>query len=214
MKKDLTELVFILDKSGSMEGLEKDTIGGFNSLIKKQKKESGEAIISTVLFNDSCEIIHDRVNLNDVQELTDKEYYVDGCTALLDAIGHSINKVINYRKNISVEEQPEKTIFIITTDGMENSSIEFSYKKIKSMIEKQQEKYKWEFIFLGANIDAASEAENLGICRENAVSYCCDSTGIDLNYECLGDAITELRRDKKLSSKWRVKIDTDFESRG
>lgn len=213
MKKDLTELVFILDKSGSMHGLEKDTIGGFNSLIEKQKKESGEAIVSTVLFSDYKQVIHNRINLNEVLVLTSKEYFVEGCTALLDAIGHAIRHIVSVRRNTPEDEQPEKTIFIITTDGMENASIEYTYKKVKEMIQYQKEKFGWEFIFLGANIDAAAEAEKMGINRDNAVSYCCDSSGIDLNYAGLDEAITEIRVKKSLSSSWRRKIDKDYKNR-
>lgn len=213
MKKDLTELVFILDKSGSMHGLEKDTIGEFNSLIEKQKKETGEAIVSTVLFSDNSHVIHNRIALNEVPTLTSREYYVDGCTALLDAIGNAINHIIQVRRRTSEEEQPEKTIFIITTDGMENASVEYTYKKIKSMIEYQKEKFGWEFIFLGANIDAAAEAERMGIQREHAVTYCCDSTGINVNYEGLDEAITEIRVKKSLSTNWRRNIDKDYKNR-
>ncbi len=213
MKKDLTELVFILDKSGSMFGLESDTIGGFNSLIEKQKKEPGEAIVSTILFNHKVEVIHDRINLNEVSTLTENEYVTDGCTALLDAIGSAITKIVSIRKNTPEEEHPEKTMFIITTDGMENSSSEYSYSKIKKMIKLQQEKYNWEFIFLAANIDSAEVADSIGIARENAVSYCCDAAGIDLNYECVSSAISELRFSKKMSEEWRKKIDEDFENR-
>ena len=162
MKNDLTELVFILDKSGSMSGLEKDTIGGFNSLIEKQKKEEGRAIVSTVLFNHEVEVIHDRVNLEDITLLTDKEYCVSGCTALLDAMGETISNVLT-KQNRSKEDKPSKTMFVITTDGMENSSKEYTYKAIKKMIEKVKKENEWEFIFLGANIDAVSEASKFGI---------------------------------------------------
>lgn len=213
MKKNLTELVFILDRSGSMEGLENDTIGGFNSLVKKQKEEPGEAIVSTVLFSDEMKVIHNRISLNEVPLLTDKEYYVGGCTALLDAIGFSINKTVELRNKTPEEQHPEKTIFIITTDGMENASREYTYKKIKSLIECQKEKYGWEFIFLGANIDAAAEASRMGIDSDNAVSYCCDTTGIELNYKCLDEAISELRVNKCLSPNWRKKIDRDYQNR-
>lgn len=213
MKKDLTELVFILDRSGSMFGLEADTIGGFNSLIEKQKKEPGEAIVSTVLFSDEMNVIHDRKNVLDVPLLTTKEYYVDGCTALLDAIGNSINHIVKVRKQTPEENQPEKTIFVITTDGHENASEEYTYGKIKELIKHQQEKHKWEFIFLGANIDAPMEAERMGIVRENAVNYYCDEIGVDLNYECLGEAITELRTKKRLSSGWKSRIDAHYRQR-
>ena len=213
MKKDLTELVFILDKSGSMHGLEKDTIGGFNSLIEKQKKEPGEAIVSTVLFNNLSYVIHDRIGLDEVMELTYDDYCVGGCTALLDAVGNAINHIIQIRRRTPQDEQPEKTMFIITTDGRENASVEFTYRKIKEMIEFQKNKFDWEFIFLGANIDAAAEAQRMGIHQDNAVSYCCDSHGIDINYECLDEAITNIRTKKKLETTWRLKIDKDFQTR-
>lgn len=213
MKKDLTELVFILDKSGSMHGLEKDTIGGFNSLIEKQKKEPGEAIVSTVLFNNLSYVIHDRIGLDEVMELTYDDYCVGGCTALLDAVGNAINHIIQIRRRTPQDEQPEKTMFIITTDGRENASVEFTYRKIKEMIEFQKNKFDWEFIFLGANIDAAAEAQRMGIHQDNAVSYCCDASGIDINYKCLDEAITNVRTKKKLESNWRLRIDKDYKNR-
>ena len=214
MKKDLTELVFILDKSGSMHGLEKDTIGGFNSVIEKQKKESGEVIVSTILFNDSSHVIYDRTNISNISLMTSNEYFVGGCTALLDAVGTAITNIINIRKITPKASQPEKTIFIITTDGKENASVEYSYKKIKQMIETQKEKYKWEFIFLGANIDVAKEAEKLGVNGECSVSYHCDSKGLDLCYEGISMAISECRAKKDLSkSKWRKKINADYKGR-
>lgn len=211
MKKNLAELVFILDRSGSMHGLEKDTIGGFNSLIEKQKKEPGEAIVTTILFNDKYQVIHDRISISKIPSLTSNEYFVGGCTALLDAVGTAITNMINIRKKTPESSQPEKTIFIITTDGRENASVEYSYKKIKQMIETQKEKYKWEFIFLGANIDVEKEAEKLGVNRECSVSYHCDSQGLDLCYEGISMAILECRKSKNLStSKWRKKIDADY----
>ena len=160
MRKNLTEIVFILDRSGSMSGLEADTIGGYNSLIEKQKSEEGEAYVSTVLFDDEQQVIHDRVDLKKVQPLTRKEYYVRGCTALLDAVGGAIHHIVNVHKYAREEDRPEKTLFIITTDGMENSSCRYTYEKVRQMIERQKEKYGWEFLFLGANIDAIAEAKN------------------------------------------------------
>ena len=213
MKNDLTELVFILDKSGSMSGLEKDTIGGFNSLIEKQKKEEGRAIVSTVLFNHEVEVIHDRVNLQDITLLTDKEYCVSGCTALLDAMGETISNVLT-KQNRSKEDKPSKTMFVITTDGMENSSKEYTYKAIKKMIEKVKKENEWEFIFLGANMDAVSEASRFGISKDNAVNYKCDEKGVALNYECLSTAITGIRKNKTISKSWRKNIDKDLEERG
>ena len=212
MKKDLTELVFILDRSGSMFGLEKDTIGGYNSLIEKQKKEQGEALVTTVLFDDEVDIIHDGIKLEDVPLLTEKEYYVDGCTALLDAIGKTISKILKNRKETPESEHPEKTLIVITTDGMENASREYSYSKIKALIQ-QQEKEGWNFIFLGANIDAAKEASRMGIMAENAVSYHCDSAGIEVNYDCLCEAISSVRSERKLPRAWRAKIDKDYKNR-
>ena len=213
MKKDLTEVVFILDKSGSMSGLEKDTIGGFNSLIEKQKKEPGEAIVSTVLFSDYSKVIHNRIDIKEIPLLTAKEYYVSGCTALLDAVGNAIN-FINKKHNESKEDEvPEKTLFIITTDGQENASREFTYDKVKNLIENMKEKHKWEFIFLGANIDTVTEARRFGIDEDNAVTYNCDETGVELNYKCLGDAISKVRTDKCLSKSWRKNIDKDVKSR-
>lgn len=213
MKKDLTEVVFILDKSGSMSGLEKDTIGGFNSLIEKQRKEPGEAIVSTVLFSDNSTVIHNRVNIKKIPLLTSKEYYVSGCTALLDAVGNAINYINKKHSETKEDEIPEKTLFIITTDGQENSSREFTYTKIKNLIENMKEKNKWEFIFLGANIDTVTEARKFGIDEDNAVSYNCDEIGIKLNYDSLGEAISKVRKDKCLSKSWRMRIDKDVNVR-
>ena len=213
MKNDLTELVFILDKSGSMSGLEGDTIGGFNSLIEKQRKEDGKARVSTILFNHEVEVIHDRVDLEGIKPLTDKEYCVSGCTALLDAIGNSINHILKEHKNCKQEDVPSRTMFIITTDGLENSSREYTYKSIKKMIENVKEKYEWEFIFLGANMDAVSEASKMGIDSGNAVNYKYDAKGVSLNYDCLSTAISEVRKNKKMSKSWRSAIDKDLETR-
>lgn len=193
MKKGLTEIVFILDRSGSMSGLEADTIGGFNGMLDKQKKEEGEAIVSTVLFDDRFEILHDRVDIKNVGKMTDKEYYVRGCTALLDAVGRSISHIHTMRKNTPKEERPEKTIFIITTDGMENASREYNYHKVSKMIKKCKE-HKWEFIFLGANIDAAKEAGRLGIESTRAVNYVCDAAGTSVNFKTLNNALSRVRK--------------------
>lgn len=192
MKKGLTELVFILDRSGSMSGLEADTIGGFNGMIEKQKKEEGEVVVSTVLFDDVSEVIYDRVNIKDISRMTEKQYYVRGCTALLDAIGGAIHHIKTVRKGMRDEDKPEKTIFIITTDGMENASRLYSYDKVKHMIEKRQAK-NWEFIFLGANIDAIKEAGRMGIKASRAVNYNCDSDGTALNYTVLNETVCMMR---------------------
>ena len=183
MKKGLTEIVFILDRSGSMSGLEKDTIGGFNTTIEKQKKEEGEAIVSTVLFDNDMEVLHDRVSLEKIAPLTDKEYYARGCTALLDAIGGAIHHIGNVHKYARDEDRPEKTIFVITTDGYENASHKYSSDRVKQMVERQKHKYGWEFIFLGANIDAVETARNFGIDEERAATYVNDSTGVGVMYE-------------------------------
>ena len=189
MKKGLTEIVFILDRSGSMSGLEADTIGGYNSMLSKQKSEEGEALISTVLFDSETEILHDRIPLGKVEPITEKEYYVRGSTALLDAVGGAIHHISNIHKYARPEDVPEKTLFIITTDGMENSSRQYSYDKVKKMVEKKKEKYHWEFIFLGANIDAVSVAGRFGVDRSRAVRYECDSAGTALNYEVMNKMV-------------------------
>ena len=213
MKKDLTEVVFILDKSGSMSGLEKDTIGGFNSLIEKQRKEPGDAIVSTVLFSDNSKVIHNRVNIKDIPLLTTNEYYVSGCTALLDAVGNAINYISKKHNESNNDDVPEKTIFIITTDGQENASREFTYSKVKNLIENMKENNKWEFIFLGANIDTIAEAKRFGIDENNAVNFNCDKIGVEINYECLDKAISTIRKEKNLSRSWRANIDKDVKSR-
>lgn len=202
MKKDLTRMIFVLDKSGSMSGLEKDTIGGFNSLIEKQRKESGEAKVTTVLFNDRVAFVHDNADIRDVPLLTSKEYYVCGCTAMLDAIGSVIKKAEADDATTGENEKAEKTVVIITTDGMENSSKEFSYENVRKLIDAKKEDG-WEFIFLGANIDVESEASKLGIDKDKSVTYRCDSQGVETNYECLDMAMKEIRQYKTLSARWK-----------
>lgn len=202
MKKDLTRMIFVLDKSGSMSGLEKDTIGGFNSLIEKQRKESGEAKVTTVLFNDKVTFVHDNADIKDVPLLTTKEYYVCGCTAMLDAIGTVIKKAETDDATTSENEKAEKTVVIITTDGMENASKEFSYENARKLIDAKKEDG-WEFIFLGANIDVESEASKLGIDKDKSVTYRCDSQGVETNYECLDMAMKEIRQYKTLSARWK-----------
>ena len=211
----MTELVFILDRSGSMSGLEKDTIGGFNSMLEKQRKEPGDAVVSTIMFDNEIEVIHDRVVIADVPNLTDKEYFVRGCTALLDAVGGAIHHIGNVHKYARKEDVPEKTLFIITTDGMENASHHYTYDKVRNMIERQKERYGWEFLFLGANIDAAAEAKRFGIDESMAANYHCDEVGTVLNYEVISEAITSVRTSAApLSADWKKKIDADYKKRG
>ena len=214
MKKNLTELVFILDRSGSMAGLEADTIGGFNAMIEKQKQEPGEALISTVLFDNYTEVIHDRVPLERIEKLTDKEYYVRGCTALLDAVGGAIHHIGNVHKYAREEDRPEKTLFVITTDGMENASRKYSYQRLKGMIQRQKEKYGWEFLFLGANIDAAREAARFGIDADHSANYHADSTGTAVIYEAVSDVVCNVRASRPMSKAWKKNIDEDYQRRG
>ena len=214
IKSNITEIVFILDRSGSMAGLEKDTVGGFNSLIEKQKKEEGVAVVSTVLFDNRSEVLHDRVPLEKIAPMTEKEYFVRGSTALLDAIGGAIHHIGNVHKYARPEDRPCKTLFIITTDGMENSSRRYTAEKVKSMIERQKDKYGWEFLFLGANIDAVTTASMFGIERDMAVEYHSDSEGTALNYEVLSEAVSQVRAcSAPLSGKWKKRIEEDYERR-
>lgn len=213
MKKNLTEIVFILDRSGSMSGLEADTIGGFNAMLQKQKKADGEALISTVLFDNTSEVLHDRVNMRDIKPLTDKDYTVRGCTALLDAIGGAIHHIGNVHKYARTEDAPEHTLFVITTDGMENASHRYSIERVKQMIEQQKTKYGWEFLFLSANIDAVETAKRFGISRDRAVNYHSDSAGTQLNFEVLSETISAVRSSVPLSADWKKRIDADYEFR-
>lgn len=220
MRKNLTEIVFILDRSGSMSGLEKDTIGGYNSLLEKQKKEDGEAIISTVLFDDRQEVLHDRKDIQKISPMTEKEYYVRGCTALLDAVGGAIHHIGNVHKYAREEDRPEKTLFIITTDGMENSSHRYTYEKVKQMVERQKEKYGWEFLFLGANIDAIGEAAKFGINANCAVEYECDSFGTQMIYHELNETVKNYRAaapnqaNQAIPENWKKNIEADYRRRG
>ena len=214
MRKNLTEIVFILDRSGSMSGLETDTIGGFNSMIEKQKKENGEALISTILFDNVSEVIHDRVPVQKVDPMTDRDYSVRGCTALLDAIGGAIHHIGNVHKYARPEDVREHTMFVITTDGMENASRRYTYEKVKQMIERQKAKYGWEFLFFGANIDAVETARHFGIGADRAVNYHSDSAGTQLNYEVQSEAISAVRCSAPLSADWKRRIDEDYEKRG
>ena len=214
MKKNLTEIIFILDRSGSMAGLEGDTIGGFNAMIEKQKRESGEAFVSTVLFDNETEVIHDRVDIKKIELLTDREYYVRGCTALLDAVGGAIHHIGNVHKYAREEDRPEKTLFVITTDGMENASRKYSYEKVRSMIERQKEKYGWEFVFLGANIDAAKEAARFGISEDYAANYHADSVGTAVIYEAMSEVVCNVRANRPMSKEWKRNVDADYKKRG
>ena len=213
MKKNLTEIVFILDRSGSMAGLEKDTIGGFNAMIEKQKGEPGEALISTVLFDNVSEVIHDRVDIHKIKPMTDRDYYVRGCTALLDAVGKAIHHIGNVHKYAREEDRPEKTLFVITTDGMENASRAYTYDRLKAMIERQKEKYGWEFIFLGANIDAAKEAARFGIHADCAANYHADRQGTAVVYEAVSEAVCNIRASRAMNGNWRRRVDEDYKKR-
>ena len=213
MKKNLTEMVFILDKSGSMSGLEADTIGGFNSMIEKQKKEDGEALVSTVLFSDESVVLHDRVDLRKIEPMTDRQYYVGGCTALIDAIGGAIHHIGNVHKYAREEDRPEHTIFIITTDGMENASRHYSAERVKEMVNRQKEKYGWEFLFLGANIDAVETAARYGINEDRAVTFRNDARGQALNYESISGAVQCVRANAPLTRNWKQQIEDDFKNR-
>ena len=213
MKKELTEIVFILDRSGSMSGLESDTIGGYNAMLEKQKTAPGQAIVSTVLFDDHCEVLHDRLDIKTVVPMSDKEYFVRGCTALLDAVGGAIHHIGNIHKYAREEDRPEKTLFIITTDGMENASRRYNYDRVKMMIERQKEKYGWEFIFLGANIDAVEVADRFGISADRAANYHADSEGTQLNYEVVSEAICSLRASKSINTDWKDRIDNYYKGR-
>ena len=214
MKTGITELVFILDKSGSMAGLEDDTIGGFNALLKKQQEESGEAVVTTVLFDDTYELLHDRINIKGIKPITDKEYYVGGSTALLDAIGKTIHKIGNVQKNTSEELRADKVMFVITTDGMENASREYSNEKIKQMVERQKEKYGWEFIFLGANIDAIATAQRFGIGKDRAVNFNADEEGTTLNFKVISDTVSNFRVNCCIDENWKDSIEEDQRRRG
>ena len=213
MKKGLTEMVFILDRSGSMAGLEADTIGGFNSMIQKQKEAEGEALVSTVLFSYDSAVIHDRVDVRQVEPMTDRQYRVGGGTALIDAIGQAIHHIGNVHKYAREEDVPEHTVFVITTDGMENASHRYTSDQVKAMVKRQSEKYGWEFLFLGANIDAVETAAHFGIQPDRAVTFRSDSIGQRLNYQEVGEAVRCLRGSQPLPSAWKKNIEEDFENR-
>ena len=213
-KSNTTELVFILDRSGSMSGLEADTIGGFNAMIEKQRKEEGECFISTVLFDNDSEVLHDRVKLSDIRPMTDKDYTVRGCTALIDAIGGAIHHIGNIHKYARPEDVPAHTMFIITTDGMENASKKYTSERVKGMIERQKERYGWEFLFIGANIDAVETATRYGIDKNRAVNYNADKEGTRVLYESVSDAVCKLRSCAPLTDNWSADIDADYKKRG
>lgn len=212
-KAKLTELVFILDRSGSMEGLVDDTIGGFNSLINKNKELDDRCIVSTVLFDDITEVIHDRVDIKKINKLTRKEYYTRGCTALVDAIGLGIHHIGNVHKYARPEDRPDKTMFVIITDGMENASHIYTREKLMNMIRRQEEKYGWEFLFIGANIDAVETAKVYGIREERAVNYHADKIGTDVVYRNLACATVNIRSNNEVGDNWRKEIDDDFKGR-
>jgi uncharacterized protein YegL len=214
MKKGLTELVFILDKSGSMSGLESDTIGGFNSMLAKQKAVEGECFVTTVLFDNEYELVHDRIDIKAISPMTDKEYQVGGTTALLDAIGKTINKISNAQKHTAEEYRAEKVMFVIITDGLENSSREYSADKVKALIERQKEKYAWEFVFLGANIDAVETAGKFGISADRAMDYLADSEGTNLNFKMISQAVATFRKSGKVDESCFEEIREDVKKRG
>lgn len=213
IKNNITELVFILDRSGSMAGLESDTIGGFNAMIEKQKKQSGECYVSTVLFDNESEVLHDRVKLSEIKKMTDSDYTVRGCTALIDAIGGAIHHIGNIHKYARQEDVPAHTMFVITTDGMENASHRYSSQKVKAMIEKQKKKYGWEFLFIGANIDAIETAKNFGIDKERAVNYHADRKGTAVLFDAVSDAVCNVRASVPLQNDWCQSIDEDYNNR-
>lgn len=214
MNKNLTEIVFILDRSGSMAGLESDTIGGFNAMVEKQKKEPGEAFLSAVLFNQVSTVVYDRVDIRKVEPMTDRQYCVGGSTALLDAIGGAVHHIANVHKYARVEDRPGKTVFVITTDGMENASHRYNYPEVQRMVRHEQEKCGWEFLFLGANMDAIAAARSFGIREDRAVRYECDSVGTSLNFTVAAQAISKLRTGKALDADWSAPIAEDYAKRG
>ena len=213
MKKNLTEMVFILDRSGSMGGLESDTVGGFNAMIEKQKKAEGDAYVSTVLFNTHSKVLHDRVDVRQIRPMTQDDYCVGGCTALLDAVGDAIHHIGNVHKYARPEDVPEKTVFVITTDGMENASHRYTYDKVRRMIEKEKEKYGWEFIFLGANIDAVETAARIGIQADRAANFVADGAGADATFASVNEAVRRVRNNAPMNAEWRAAVDADYRRR-
>ncbi|MBQ1632635.1 MAG: VWA domain-containing protein [Clostridia bacterium] len=214
MNSNLTELVFILDRSGSMAGLESDTIGGFNAMVEKQKREKGEALLSAVLFNNNSTVLYDRADIKRVEPMTERQYFVGGCTALLDAIGGAVHHIGNIHKYAREEDRPHKTVFVIITDGMENASRRYTYDEVRRMVELQREKYGWEFLFLGANMDAISAARRFGIREDRAVRYECDARGTQLNFEVVSETIGCIREGARPSANWKARIERDYTERG
>ena len=214
VKNNVTELVFILDRSGSMAGLESDTIGGFNAMIKKQKNQDGKCYVSTVLFDNVSEVLHDRIDLKDIKPMTDREYTVRGCTALIDAIGGAIHHIGNVHKYARNEDVPEHTIFVITTDGMENASHKYTADKVKSMIERQKERYGWEFLFIGANIDAVETAAQYGIDKDRAVNYNADKMGTKILYKSVSTVVENVRASRPIDANWGEELNEDYKKRG
>ena len=212
-KNDMTELVFILDRSGSMAGLESDTVGGFNALIEKQKKQAGKCVVSTVLFDDESEVLHDRVDLEQIRPMTENEYFVRGCTALIDAIGGAIRHIGNVHKYARPEDVPAHTLFVITTDGIENASRRYSSDQVKRMVERQKERYGWEFLFIGANIDSVETAGRYGIRADRAVNYHADRQGTGILYDTVAETVSSVRRNRPLTADWGRRINADFRGR-
>lgn len=214
MKAKFTELAFILDRSGSMGGLEGDTIGGYNAMLAKQRAAAGEARITTVLFDDRYELLHNRADIRSAAPITEREYFVRGSTALLDAIGRTIDTLIRAQRNADREHRAERVIFVITTDGMENASREYDSARVKAMIERQKNRYGWEFLFLGANIDAIETAGRFGIASNRAQNYCADEEGTRLNYRAMSEAVLSFRNCGQVSEHWGDAIQEDFRRRG
>lgn len=210
MKNNITELVFILDRSGSMSGLESDTVGGFNSLIEKQKKQDGECLVSAVLFNSASRVLYDRVRLSDIPKMTEKDYLPQGATALIDAIGKAIHHIGTIHKYAREEDVPEHTMFVIITDGYENASRVYGSSEVKAMIESKKRDSGWEFLFIGANIDAVETAKNFGIDEDRAVDYFADAEGTDILYDAVGDAVLGMRRLEPLGANWSDRIKKNF----
>ncbi len=213
MKRERTELVFILDKSGSMSGLENDTIGGYNAMLARQKKDDGDATVTTVLFDDQYELLHDRIPIRGVAPLTDKDYRVGGCTALLDALGKTIHKIINVQRNTREEERAGKVLFVITTDGLENASREYAYAQVRRMVTCQIERHAWEFIFLGANMDAVAAAADFGISEDRAANFKADATGVELNFSIVSDVVSDMRAGRGIRKDWKEKLEEDKRKR-